>query len=153
MSPRIDTAEIDQVIRDEWALKRLAQQYAAGADRRDPALFAGVFVEEGVIEGPNGRIEGRARIAEVPAKLTQRYKSTLHTVLNQTVEIEGDSATGETYCLAYHLLYPEEGRHMTRDWAIRYQDRFVRRDGEWKFLSRKLLVDWERLGEVRVLDG
>jgi hypothetical protein len=74
----------------------------------------------------------------------ERYRATFHAVHNQTLEIAGDEATGETYCVANHLL-EREGRTHKLDWGIRYQDRCRRgADGAWRFVRRELIVDWEQ---------
>jgi hypothetical protein len=127
----------------EWALRRLALRYAHAADHHDGVEFGAIFTEDGVIEGPQFTQSGREQIEGNAAILKQMFASTLHTVLNQTVTVDGDAAEGETYCLAYHLHHPVDGVYQRLDWAIRYQDKYRRIDGEWKFTYRKLLIDWQ----------
>jgi uncharacterized protein (TIGR02246 family) len=141
----------DALMRDEWAMRRLAMTYAKGADRNDPTAFASVFTEDGIIEGPGFQIKGRDAIATNPGILRQMFASTFHTVLNQTVDIDGDAAEGETYCLAYHLNHPKDGVYTRLDWAIRYQDKFRRVDGRWLFSHRKLVIDWTETSEVQLM--
>jgi hypothetical protein len=62
-------------------------------------------------------------------------------VSNQLVIIEGDRARGETYCIADHLSAGEGGRTILT-WAIRYQDRWRRDLGQWRFERRLLILDW-----------
>jgi hypothetical protein len=81
----------------------------------------------------------------------QKFNGTMHCVFNQTVEIAGDTAQGETYCIAYHGIRGEDGRPMTLDWAIRYQDRFARRGQEWRIAYRLLVVEWTRTSPVELL--
>ena len=74
----------------------------------------------------------------------ERYRATFHAVHNQTLDIAGDEATGETYCVANHLL-EREGQPRKLDWGIRYQDRYRRgADGAWRLARRELIVDWEQ---------
>lgn len=136
---------------DEWALRRLVQLYARAVDRNEPELFVSLFLEDAVIEGPGFRASGHEQLYGVPATLVQRFRGTMHCVFNQTVTIEGDTAQGETYCIAYHRIDGEDGRPMTLDWAIRYQDCFARRSGEWRFAHRQLLVEWIRQTPVELL--
>ena len=58
-----------------------------------------------------------------------------------TVTVDGDRATGETYCLAHHL-WTEEGRRTLMVMSIRYHDTFVRQGGRWFFAERRLITDW-----------
>lgn len=145
------SVSVPAVLVDEWALRRLAQQYARAVDRNEPELFVSLFTEDAVVEGPGFRVAGREQIRTVPGMLVQRFRGTMHCVFNQTVTVEGDGAWGETYCIAYHGIGGEGGRPMTLDWAIRYQDRFVRRGGEWRFAHRVLVVQWTRQTPVELL--
>jgi SnoaL-like domain len=58
-----------------------------------------------------------------------------------TVELDGDRATGETYCLAHHVSGDGDSQAIFVA-AIRYYDTFVNDDGAWLFAERKLYVDW-----------
>ena len=80
---------------DEWAIRKLSMEYAAAADRGDGPGFAAVFAADAVIEGPGFKVEGLEYIAGNPGMLKQMYASTMHTVMNQTVTITGDTAAGE----------------------------------------------------------
>lgn len=142
---------VPQLMVDEWALRRLAQLYARAVDSNEPDLFVSLFTEDAVVEGPGFHVAGHAQIRGVPGMLAQQFRGTMHCVFNQTVNVEGDSARGETYCIAFHGIEGEGGRPMTLDWAIRYQDRYVRRGGEWRFAYRQLVVPWTRKTPVELL--
>ncbi len=139
------------LMEDEWAIRKLAMAYARAADRNDPEGFAVLFTEDGVIEGTGYVIRGHAELAKNPGMLRQMFASTFHTVLNQTVTVDGDTAEGETYCLASHVNHPVGGKYSKLDWAIRYQDRFRRVDGKWLFAHRRLIVDWTETSDVAML--
>lgn len=139
------------MIEDEWALLRLAYLYARAVDRREPDELAALFTEDGIIvRAGMPPWQGRDSIRGVPDRLDRLYQSTLHTVHNQTVAIEGDAAVGETYSIAYHLARPKDGRQTRLDWAIRYQDRFTRLDRSWLFTRRELIIDWTETIELTV---
>lgn len=126
---------------DERELRRTAELYAQGADRRDKAAWSAIFTEDCVIQAPGFRLEGRASIVAVLDGLAERYAATQHRVHNQVVTIDGDAAIGETYCTADHLSHPSPGQTILT-WAIRYQDRWRREGGLWRFCFRQLVVDW-----------
>ena len=88
-------------------------------------------------------MEGRDTIVKAMPGI-ERYERTNHVVSNQLVEIYGDRATGETYCMAHHI-HRENGELRNLTMAIRYQDRFRRENGRWYFEERRLGVDWERV--------
>ena len=118
-------------LEDEAALRRTAEVYAAGADRRDKVLWTEVMTEDCVIEGPGFRIAGRDAVLGSIDLLTRN----------------GDRAEGETYSTADHLVAADGGKSLLC-WSIRYQDQWRREGGAWRFSHRTLIVDWE---ETRTL--
>jgi hypothetical protein len=126
---------------DESSLRRCAELYAQGADRRDKTLWASIVTEDCVIEGPGFRLEGRGNIVAGLDVLASMYTATQHRVHNQIVTIDGDRARGETYCTADHVARGDAGTTLL-SWAIRYQDRWRREDGQWRFTNRLLVIDW-----------
>lgn len=127
-------------LEDRLALRELADRYARAVDRRDWALAATLFTEDCVLQGPGYELVGREKIL-AGLRLIDRYSATQHSVHNQLVEVEGDRASGETYCTAHHV-YARDGRPRMLDWGIRYQDRCVRERGAWRYAHRELLLDW-----------
>ena len=126
---------------DERDLRRTAELYAQGADRRDKQTWSSIFTEDGVIEAPGLRLEGRASIVAALDVMARLYVATQHRVHNQVVSIDGDAASGETYSTADHLSAAGDARTILT-WAIRYQDRWRRVDGLWRFSHRLLVIDW-----------
>ena len=137
-----------QRLLDEAALRRTAELYAQGADRRDKALWRAVLADDCVIEGPGFRAEGlEANLGSIDA-LGQMFRGTLHRIHQQVVTITGDRAEGETHCTADHLL---ADRDAVLVWAIRYADQWRRGDdGQWRFTRRRLIVEWEEVRPVAV---
>ena len=126
---------------DEAALRRTAELYAQGADRRDKATWAAITTEDCVIEAPGIILRGQREIVQALDFMARLYVATQHRVHNQLVEIAGDAAQGETYSVADHLQVSEGGRTLIT-WAIRYQDRWRREEGQWRFAHRFLILDW-----------
>jgi uncharacterized protein (TIGR02246 family) len=145
----MSTELTDALMRDEWEIRRLAYLYASGADNNDGEKYASVFTDDAVVVSPKATIAGRESLAKIPAMLRSMYVKTMHTVLNQTMAIDGDHAEGETYCIAYHLSAPQDGRSMRYDMYIKYQDKLRREGGSWKFYDRHLVVDWGQTVEVQ----
>lgn len=128
-------------------LRRCAELYAVGADRRDKALWASVMTEDIVLEGPGFRHEGREKVLGLLDVLGQMFKATQHQVYQVVTDVDGDTAKGETYCNAQHLLTDQDALLV---WAIRYQDEWRRDGGVWRFSRRSLLVDWEEVRPIKV---
>ncbi|UIF89915.1 nuclear transport factor 2 family protein [Cupriavidus sp. UYPR2.512] len=122
------------------AIHALTCRYAQAVDRRDFARLAEVFSPDARLTGPGFRMDGAQAIVDGMASLGQ-YSATQHHVHQQMVVLDGDTATGETYCVANHL-YEQDGVPRKLDWGIRYQDRFERSQGQWRIAARELVVDW-----------
>ena len=59
-----------------------------------------------------------------------------------TVKLDGDRATGESYCLAHHLSVCRDGQRTMMIASIRYPGEFVKQDDQWLFAERRLMVNW-----------
>lgn len=135
----------DRTFAELACLRWSAELYAQGADRRDKSLWQQVLAGDCIITGPGFMIEGReANLGSIDA-LGKMFRATIHRIHQVTATIEGDSATGETYCTADHLLLDAD---MILVWSIRYQDRWRRDAGVWRFTRRDLIVDWEETRPV-----
>jgi hypothetical protein len=134
---------------DRLAIRELIDAYAHCADRRDAkgqmALFTEatrfiVFMDATAAE-PTQRLHGRESLAPVFDNLNT-YAATMHFNGQSTVSLDGDRATGESYCLAHHLSVAEDGQRTLMVASIRYLDEFVKRNGQWFFSERRLMVNW-----------
>ncbi len=74
-------------------------------------------------------------------KVLDNYDATTHFNGQSTISLDGDLATGKTYCLAHHL-WTENGQRILMVMFIRYLDTFVRQNGDWRFAKRQLVIDW-----------
>lgn len=135
---------------DEAALRRTAEIYAQGADRKNKQLWRSVLADDCRIEGPGFVTEGLEATLQSIDALGQMFRSTLHKVHNQTVMIKGDQATGETYCTADHLM--NDADQLLR-WTIRYIDEWRREGDTWRITRRKLELLWEEIVPVTVRQG
>jgi hypothetical protein len=89
---------------------------------------------------PTQHLRGRAALAPVFDELNT-YVATMHFNGQSTVVLDGNHASGVTYCLA-HQVKVEGSERSLMVAAIRYLDSFVKEDGAWFFGQRKLMVDW-----------
>jgi len=130
------------------ALRNLAERYAQGVDRRDRDIFLSAFHPDASLavhhpseqeEGVNV-MQGHEQIGRVP-EFIQVYPKTYHVLGQSTYEIDGDAATGETYCVAHHLT-PDRHGGTNYVMYIRYADTYRREDGGWRIATRRVNVDW-----------
>jgi uncharacterized protein (TIGR02246 family) len=124
---------------DREAIRALLARYAIAVDRKDLAMVAGCFTEDCVYDGALGQ----GTIADALRTLAAafgRYARTMHVMGTQLVELAGDRASAETYCVAYHV-HPD-GRQRTV--GVRYLDALVRTDDGWRIRSRVVRTEWTR---------
>lgn len=133
---------------DTLALRETAEIYARGADRRSKQDWRAVLADDVEIIGPGFVISGcEANLGSLDM-LGQMFRATRHLIHNQTVEINGDQARGETLGTAEHVIASDDGETLLC-WAIRYQDQWRREDDTWRFTRRHLIVDWEELRPLK----
>jgi hypothetical protein len=135
-------------LRDRLTIRELIDAYAHCADRRLAEQQKSLFTEDthfvvymnGQDSEPTQILDGREALTPVFEDLN-RYEATQHFNGQSTVELDGDHASGETYCIAHHL-FTEEGQRKLMLAHLRYGDTFVKTDGAWLFAERNLYVDW-----------
>jgi SnoaL-like protein len=133
---------------DRLAIRELVDAYAFCADTRDAegqkALFTDDthFVVYMAGEGSDATDDLRGRESLTPVfENLNTYEVTMHFNGQSTVALDGDRATGETYCLAHHVS-SDDGERKLMIAALRYQDTFSKADGSWRFAERRLYVRW-----------
>jgi hypothetical protein len=133
---------------DRLAIRELVDGYARCADRRDAIGQKSLFTEdthfvvymEGQGSDPTQVLDGREALTPVFDDLN-RYQATMHFNGQSTIALDGDRATGESYCIAHHLFTEDGERKLMVAW-LRYGDTFIKRDGAWLFAERELYLDW-----------
>ncbi len=132
------------------AVERLILTYAERIDRGD---FAGVgeLFAEGVIAGPDGAAlaRGREQARQLYERTTRRYEDgtprTKHVTSNLIVDV--DEAAGTARARSYFtVLQALPGLPLQPIVAGRYEDRFERDGGRWRFSERRMFV--ELVGDV-----
>lgn len=140
---------MDVISEDRRAIRELIDAYAHCADRRDAAGQLALFTEDTRVlvfmdvrsAEPTQELHGRDSLAPVFDNLNA-YDVTTHFNGQSTVVLEGDRATGESYCIAHHLS-DVDGQRTLMIASIRYIDEFAKQaDGRWLFAQRRLMVDW-----------
>jgi hypothetical protein len=136
-------------VADRLAIRELVDAYAQCADRRDAEGQKSLFTEnthfvvymDGQGSEPTQVLDGREALTPVFENLNT-YQATMHFNGQSTIVLDGDRATGESYCLAHHLSVDQGGQRTLMIAAIRYYDTFARQTGAWLFAERRLMVDW-----------
>jgi hypothetical protein len=133
---------------DRLAIRELIDTYAHCADRRDAKAQISLFTKDthfvvfmdAKSTKPSLELHKQEDLAPVFDDLNQ-YEATTHFMGQSTVVLNGDSATGKTYCIAHHVKSAQSGRTLFIA-SLRYYDMFSKIDGTWLFAERKLMADW-----------
>ena len=116
---------------DIEAIKQLKAEYCDICDDdHNPDRITTIFAEDGIWEGAGfGKAQGHAAIRELFKKFQTLISFSQHQVLNPVIKIDGDRATGIWYFFGPFTFY----KNNQAKWlAARYQDDYVKLNGEWK---------------------
>jgi hypothetical protein len=141
---------------DRLAIRELVDAYAHCADRRDAKGQMSLFTKDTHFivfmdarsKKPSMEFNRREDLAPIFDELN-KYETTTHFMGQSTVVLDGDRATGETYCIAHHVS-ASEGKRTLFIASLRYYDVFVKVEGRWLFAERKLIVDWTDTRPINV---
>lgn len=131
---------------DRLAIADLVAAYARACDTRRSDEIADLYTDGGgfaIVRADAERVDvrGRDRMIRGFAGLA-RYEHVFHQIGQHTAELDGDRASGETYCMAHHVAVADDGDRTVMTMHIRYEDRFVRTTAGWRFEFRTLHVAW-----------
>lgn len=135
---------------DRIALQKLAWAYCHAIDRRDLKLVRSLYHDDAVDDhGAMFCGSPDEYVAWLPSMLAN-WQATSHIIQTMNFLIAGDEAEGELVTTAWHRT--ADG---SRDIIAhgRYLDRYLKREGVWKFYHRSLVLDWSEEREVYRGDG
>lgn len=129
---------------DERDIRNVITRYCRGIDRIDMELVRSCYHPDAVDE--HGDIGGPVeRFIEHIGRSLWRHDTTTHFIGNILVDLRGDHAFAETYCIAIHRKRHDDGHVHEHQVGVRYCDRLERRDGEWRIAHRRALMDWAKI--------
>ena len=128
-----------QYMLDRLEIQDVIHRYARGLDRHDDDLLRSVFHEDamdnhGPWVGPR-----EAFVAWANGPCHGHTHAHLHQITTHNCEIDGDVAHTESDCQWVHRLKDEETVWVG---GGRYVDRLEKRDGEWRIVVRRLVLDF-----------
>ena len=130
-----------QVLEDRDAIRALLVSYAHTLDTRDFDAFEQLWAKDAeFIGGAGNNAKGPKAIRDLLQGLLGKNAAPVpgrdfHLVMNQTVDVNGDTATG--YSRGTWVNTSAEKR---LQWSIitNYYDQFVREGGRWKFKRHQI---------------
>ena len=129
---------------DERDIRNVLTRYCRGIDRIDMDLVRSCYHPDAIDE--HGTIGGSIpKFTDHLSKSLLRHDTTTHFIGNILIDLRGDHAFAETYCIATHRKKQPDGHIHEHVVGVRYCDRFEKRDGVWKIAHRKALMDWAKV--------
>ena len=147
-----DLAARVQALEDRAALRKVVDMVSVLADRKDVATQMTFFTENAVLQstaagGQTMTLTGRKQIGDAFTAYLATFETVYHTNGQQTVDIQGDKATGTTYCQAV-LISNENGKRFRNISGVQYDDEYVRRGETWLIAKRVSRFAWTDRTEV-----
>ena len=121
---------------DHVAIRNLAGRYSQALDLGDPAAWAEVFTDDGVMEmvAQGYEIKGET-LRSLPSE--GEPSSGRHIPTTFVIDGAGDEATMRSYVTVVSTDDPARIVFQGR-----YEDRLRRVDGQWRIERRRILTDW-----------
>ncbi len=133
---------------DESEIRTVLARYARAIDRMDWELLASCYHDDAIDEHGGYRGTASGFVEWLKSRLPRNH-STMHFLGNQLIEVDGEVAWTETYCLAFHRMVAEDGGPaVDRLVKVCYCDRFERRNGTWRIAHRVVAYEPGRIDPV-----
>ena len=130
-----------KVLEDRDAIRGLLVSYASTLDGRDFSAFEQLGARDAeFLGGANDRAKGPAAIRDLLQGLLKVNAAPVpgrdfHLVMNQTVDVSGDTATGFSRGT---WVVTDPDKKLRISIIANYYDQFVREDGRWKFKRHQI---------------
>lgn len=142
---------------EKQKITEVLYRYCRAVDRCDVELLKSVYHPD--CRDEHGIFSGSASdFVDMVIPFLCSCGPTTHQIANILIDLQGDVAFVESYCVAFHSDMPDETGAL-RDFIIgaRYVDRFEKRNNEWRVAHRQCVFDWNqripRTGGWDVPDG
>lgn len=127
----------------ERDIDRALKAYCRGIDRRDAELLRSVYHDDAIDDHGGSFVGGPDAYVEWVMEHLLHFAATMHTLHNCTIEVEGDVANVESYCIAHHVRPTDSDELIMDVFGCRYIDRFENRPGPgWRISHRIVVREW-----------
>lgn len=120
-------------IEDRLEIAQLRARYCHCVDQRRWDDLMDLFTDDVEFQGRLDQVHGKDALMAYFERSSQAMEAFWHRSMNETLELDGDRASGAAYFDAPCVV---NGTAMLC--AGRYEDAFVKRDARWLFSSRTM---------------
>lgn len=137
--------DLEAEVRDLAArrdIHKALANYMRGQDRLDVDLHLSAFHEDAYVDC--GLMQGSAKEFVTFAQgFLSDLEGSQHIIGQVDIDIKGDAASGEVYFYAWHRI---QENNVPKDLIVagRYIDEYACRNGQWRIMRRRELIDWAR---------
>ena len=129
-------------------LRELVDRFSVLADRKEALAQTRLFTQNAIVEtfvaGKSvSRLEGREAIGKAFDRFLNGFDIVYHFNGQHLVTVDGETATGDLYCMTY-LFSTEESQKFRTTIGVRYRDAYVRQNGAWLIAGRTSFFDWRQ---------
>lgn len=117
---------------DQAAIRALHDRYADAVNRCDAAAWGALWAEDAVWELMGMRVEGRAAILGLWTQAMAGFTFVGFFSQPGAISVNGDTAEGRVW--THEVLDGPEGERRPLG---RYDDAYVKRDGQWLYAERR----------------
>jgi len=121
---------------DQLALKRLVDTFSNLADVKDVKAQMDLFTDDAEVHSKAGEhvsvMKGKEQIGKAFADYLALFDVVYHLNGQQTADIDGDTATGISYCFVTLI-----GNGKKNQSGVRYHDTYVKQNGKWLIKRRE----------------
>lgn len=140
-------------VEDKIALKELVDEFSILSDQKDGEIQALLFTENAVVKTYLGdkcilTLKGRKQIGDTFGNFLKSQETVYHINGQQTVKVDGDKATGISYCQVT-LIANTNGKHTQTMQGVYYNDEYVRVNGKWLINKRDSHFQWR---ETKIIE-
>ena len=130
-----------KLIEDRLALKELVDVFSNLADQKDVEKQMDLFTDDATVASVFNRqagapLVGKKQIGDAFSNFLKNFETVYHVNGQQTVTINGDKASGVSYCMVT-LVGTDNGKKMKTTMWMYYNDEYVRKDTKWLIANRK----------------
>ncbi|MBT2700134.1 nuclear transport factor 2 family protein [Bacillus sp. ISL-40] len=129
-----------EILQAKSEIKELVDTFANLADEKKIPEQMPLFTPDTTVKVYMGDdllfdISGTKQLEEVFTSFTANVKRSFHMNGQLVVKVDGDSATGVSYCQV-KLVSEEDGKEVITDSSIIYHDEYMRQNGTWLIKTR-----------------
>lgn len=133
-------------IEDRIAIKNVVDTFSILADTKDIQKQVLLFTENAIVESrvqgqPGSVLTGRRQIDDAFTAFLNNFETVYHINGQQTVAINGNTASAVSYCLVV-LIGNENGKKMKTTMGVYYNDEFIKENKRWLIAKRTSNFAW-----------